>query len=391
MGSILDPLRHLVTPLRHLIGTFQPSLRQSSLLLALLFITLTPSPASAQDLPPAPPPPAEQAPRAETPPPPREQPREQPQPRPTQQPREQSSPSGDSDSFKLPDVTGWTVSDAVEYAENNRVVVVAIVAATVFVFLWIGNIVGPGSTPKLAGRDVKPLPAPIWLFGAILVFIAAPLAAQFLKELPQVNSGSDLRERALTQAGGVAAGIIAGMALLFVMSRTAPKAGLKIKFSDIPFGIGAFLLALPFVILAGDAAVALYRELYKESPSPIAHPTLELILANKSSQWAILLAITAVIGSPLLEEILYRGFLQSALLRFLNGQVWLAIIGSAALFTLVHRLGQPPVPWHALLPIFVLGLSMGIAYERTKRLGVPIAMHICFNAMNVALAWSGNT
>lgn len=381
MGSILDPLRHLVTHLKHLIGTFKPTLRQSSLLLALLFITLTPPPAAAQDLPPAPPPPAQPqqtdpAPRAETPPPPREQ------------PRAQSSPTDDSSTFKLPDVTGWTVSDAVEYAENNRIVVVAIVAAIVLVFLWIGNIIGPGSTPKLAGRDVKPLPAPIWLFGAILVFIAAPLAAQFLKELPQVTSGSDLRERALTQAGGVAAGIIAGMALLFVMSRTAPKAGLKIKLSDIPFGIGAFLLALPFVILAGDAAVALYRELYKESPSPIAHPTLELILANKSNQWAILLAITAVIGSPLLEEILYRGFLQSALLRVLNGQVWLAIIGSATLFTLVHRLGQPPVPWHALLPIFTLGLSMGIAYERTKRLGVPIAMHVCFNATNVALAWS---
>ena len=30
------------------------------------------------------------------------------------------------------------------------------------------------------------------------------------------------------------------------------------------------------------------------------------------------------------------------------------------------------MPWVALAPIFVLGLAMGIAYERTKRVGVPI-------------------
>jgi membrane protease YdiL (CAAX protease family) len=37
----------------------------------------------------------------------------------------------------------------------------------------------------------------------------------------------------------------------------------------------------------------------------------------------------------------------------------------------------------------MLGLAMGIAFERTKRLGVPIIMHICFNGLNVALALSG--
>ena len=47
---------------------------------------------------------------------------------------------------------------------------------------------------------------------------------------------------------------------------------------------------------------------------------------------------------------------------------------------------SPSVPWHALLPIFGLGLACGVAYERTKRVGVPITMHICFNGLNVMLA-----
>lgn len=361
-----------------------------ALLLALL--TTIALPVAAQDLPPAPPPPAEPAPTE-----PQRQP-SNPPPTPTeapsQPPRAESGSSSESNEIfggiKVPDVTNWTVSDAIEYAEQNRLVVVAIVAAIVLTFLWIGNIIGPGSTAKLAGRDVKALPAPIWLFGAILVFIAPPLAAQFLSELSQVTSGGSLRERALVQGGAVAAGVIIGVALLFVMSKTAPKAALRFKFSDVPIGIGAFLLALPIVLLAAQGAMYLYIQLYKEAPGEIAHPTLELILANKSNQWAMLLAGIAILGSPVVEEILYRGFLQSALLRFTNGQVWISILGSSTLFALVHRMSADPVPWHALFPIFVLGVSMGVAYERTKRIGVPIAMHICFNAMNVALAWSGN-
>lgn len=358
----------------------------AALALLLVLCSALPPKAAAQDLPPAPPPPAEQTPT---------QPQSANPPQSTSQPpRTESAGAPESDEIfggiNVPDVTNWTVSDAIEYAEQNRLVVIAIVAAIVLTFLWIGNIIGPGSTAKLAGRDVKALPAPIWLFGACLVFIAPPLAAQFLSQLPEVTSGGSLRERALVQGGAVAAGAIIGMALLFVMSKTAPKAALRFKFSDVPIGIGAFLLALPIVLLASHGAVYAYTQLYDAPPNEIAHPTLELILANKSNQWAMLLAGIAILGSPLVEEILYRGFLQSALLRFTNGQIWLSILGSSALFALVHRMSTDPVPWHALFPIFVLGVCMGVAYERTKRIGVPIAMHVCFNAMNVALAWSGN-
>ena len=37
-------------------------------------------------------------------------------------------------------------------------------------------------------------------------------------------------------------------------------------------------------------------------------------------------------------------------------------------------------------PLFALGAGMGLAYERTRRLGVPIVMHMGFNAANIALA-----
>ena len=34
---------------------------------------------------------------------------------------------------------------------------------------------------------------------------------------------------------------------------------------------------------------------------------------------------------------------------------------------------------------FVLSIGLGIAFERTKRIGVPILMHVLFNAGNVAI------
>lgn len=354
--------------------------------MSLLFLLslLSPSLSHAQDLPPAPPEPAATEPAPAQPAP---QPRQQP-PAPTSGGSSSETPSPLSN-IKIPDVSNWTAQDAIDYAQQNRVVVLGVIAATVFVFLWIGNLVGPGSTPKLGGRDVKPLPAPIWLFGAALAYVATPLAAQFLSDLPDLNTGDALRDKALIQFGAVGAGALTGFALLFVKSKTAAGAGLRLKASDVPIGIGCFLLALPFVMLAGDGAVMVYTKLYNEAPPVVAHPTLELIVNNRSSQWAMLIAGVAVLLSPIWEEIVWRGFLQSAVLRASGGQPWIAILTTSTLFTLIHRASSDPVPWHALAPIFMLGLAMGIAFERTKRLGVPIIMHICFNGLNVALALSG--
>lgn len=383
MVPILDP-----SPLAVPRSEPTPSIVHSRTLLqrlprfaAILICTLLVCGARAQDLPPAPPEPAPSQPTNQ---PPRSEPAPRAEaPASASEKAENASPLS---KIKIPDVSDWTAQDAINYAEQNRVIVIGAVAGVVLIFLWIGNLIGPGSTAKLGGRDVKALPAPIWLFGAILAYIATPLAAQFLADLPDLKSGDPLRDKSLIQFGAVGAGSLVGFALLFVMSKTAGGAGLRLKASDLPIGIGCFLLALPFVLLAGDGAVVVYTKLYNEAPPVVAHPTLELIVNNRSSQWAMLLALVAVLLSPLWEEIVWRGFLQSAILRAAAGQPWIAILTTSTLFTLVHRASADPVPWYALAPIFTLGLAMGIAFERTKRLGVPILMHMCFNGLNVGLA-----
>ena len=46
-----------------------------------------------------------------------------------------------------------------------------------------------------------------------------------------------------------------------------------------------------------------------------------------------------------------------------------------------------PAGSHAIVPLLALGLYIGLVYERTGRLGVPIAMHAAFNAGNIAMAF----
>lgn len=332
--------------------------------------------------------------RPRTSPPPSATPQAPPAPSEAARPDSGQSSSGGnrgSGGFDIPDVSNWTIADAMEYLASNQLVALAIVSFLVLAILWVGNLIGPGSTNKLKGRDVKPLPGIIWLFPGLLVFLSMPLALEFVRTMPQLQGADSLKRTALETLGAVGAGVITGFVMYFVIGKTAPNAGLKIKASDALIGLGAFALVLPLTMLAGVGGIELYKSIHDGAAPPLlAHPTLEIIINNKDNHWAWLLAALAVLATPFVEEVVYRGFLQSSVLRFLNGQVWLAILVTSVLFTMVHRAGPNPVPWHALLPIFVLGVSMGVAFERTKRLGVPIVMHICFNGFNVAFAYASH-
>jgi membrane protease YdiL (CAAX protease family) len=53
-------------------------------------------------------------------------------------------------------------------------------------------------------------------------------------------------------------------------------------------------------------------------------------------------------------------------------------------FAVAHRTAG--VPWYAIVTLFVLSVCLGAAFERWRSIGVPIAMHMAFNAGNVVLA-----
>jgi membrane protease YdiL (CAAX protease family) len=79
----------------------------------------------------------------------------------------------------------------------------------------------------------------------------------------------------------------------------------------------------------------------------------------------------AVFLFPMIEELFFRGFLLTFLKNYTT--TWVAIILSAGVFAFAHlNLG-------AALPLWFLGIVLGVAYEHTGSLVVPMGIHACFN------------
>lgn len=189
---------------------------------------------------------------------------------------------------------------------------------------------------------------------------------------------------------GSGLGLAIGLLLLRLIAASTPGAGLGFQASDLVKGLIALALAAPVVLAANLAANLLYRKLHDgAAPEAVAHPVLRSLRENPQNVYAWGAAAAAVVLAPILEEIVYRGFLQSALLRMF-GKPWAAIVVASAVFAAMHIIPSgSAVPWYAVPAIFTLGLAMGTAFERTGRLGVAIVMHALFNAANVALTATG--
>ncbi len=112
------------------------------------------------------------------------------------------------------------------------------------------------------------------------------------------------------------------------------------------------------------------------------HKLLPLI---RDGDWGtrLPLLLGAVVLAPVLEELVYRGLLQTVLLGLVGpGGRWLVLVVAAAVFSVVH---VGAVHWMQLPVLFVLGLLLGGLYERTGSLVVPIVVHMVFNAVSTAL------
>jgi uncharacterized protein len=105
----------------------------------------------------------------------------------------------------------------------------------------------------------------------------------------------------------------------------------------------------------------------------------EMLKALSSTPLNIALKFLVVAGiAPAVEELLFRGYLQSAFAPRMNGHaaVWLA----AFVFSLVHM--QPS----AIPALMTLGAAFGYLYQRTGSLRTNIALHMINNAAALLLS-----
>jgi len=90
----------------------------------------------------------------------------------------------------------------------------------------------------------------------------------------------------------------------------------------------------------------------------------------------IWICILAIVAAPLFEEFLFRGLVFQGLRRTTGPA--LAVLGSAALFALVH----PPI---SVVPVFGLGIAAAISFQKSGFLLAPIVTHAVYNACVIFL------
>jgi membrane protease YdiL (CAAX protease family) len=132
----------------------------------------------------------------------------------------------------------------------------------------------------------------------------------------------------------------------------------------------AVLVAYPLMI-----GFALLQKMFFD-PGEELQKVVKILLESDNNALRIVLIISATMVAPLVEEIIFRGYLYAVIKRY-SGCVFAAITTSL-LFAVVH--GNLP----GMLPLFILALILTLAYELTGCLWVPIVAHSLFNLFNIS-------
>lgn len=141
---------------------------------------------------------------------------------------------------------------------------------------------------------------------------------------------------------------------------------------DFVRGVGVYVVFIPAVVaahvlngwLVGNGAESV-RENFREAMVQVG-------------PGRVLLVLNLVLAVPLFEEIVFRGLLQQGIKAQLSvvAPAPRARIASIALASVAFTGLHPPATY---LPVFVLSLLLGAAYERSGRLLVPVALHAAHN------------
>lgn len=260
-------------------------------------------------------------------------------------------------------------------------------------WLWKKDVIRPSSFSheRAKGRIVAASPMAVWPVAAFGLFLAQGIGTDLgllMAPVPKDAGAAAInRQQAVAGLCGAGGAALVGLALCWFFARTpwGERAGMSVRprARDGVRGLGYLLVIFPIVLGVGTLTALVSMWVTGKTPDRLTHEILREINERPwaASSWGYIIA--AVVLAPIAEEVLFRGMLQTTFLR-LTASRWAAVLSTGLIFAAIHLLGGT-VDARALAPLFVLGVALGIAYERTGRLWVPIAMHMLFNAANVAI------
>jgi membrane protease YdiL (CAAX protease family) len=216
---------------------------------------------------------------------------------------------------------------------------------------------------------VAALAVPLVL-GIIAAAIAAATRGSVQGELP---GGYVIALTFLQDIGFIA------VALLFARLATPPRAqDFGLRGTSVLRAIGIVVAVyVGFTVFAGVWTTVLGID--EEQTQ------LEDLGADDSTLALVLVCVLVCVLAPLAEEVLFRGYLFTALRNWRG--LWPAALVSGAVFGVIHA-GSTPVG--LLVPLAVLGVGLALLYAWTGSLYPPIALHAVNNAIafGVATEWT---
>ncbi len=243
---------------------------------------------------------------------------------------------------------------------------------------------------KLSTSQPSPLSPTLWpadafsarrclIFIAVL-FVALVLDVVFARLAVQIGAPAMRPGKALQLTAGVLiAQIVAYIPLLgaalpllpFAAKRSLAQIGLHAPATrDLLIGvIGAFVM---FVVANG--AANLQKHIFHLEGTQTA---VQLFETTHDRILIYGLIALAVVFAPFVEEVIFRGFVFNALLRYVPFSVAAAISGM--IFGLAHA------DKTAFFPLACGGFVLAFVYYRTGSLFSSMLTHGTFNAVNVAL------
>ena len=146
--------------------------------------------------------------------------------------------------------------------------------------------------------------------------------------------------------------------------------------TELRYAAEDFLAAYGPTAMLRVLVVALTAGLTGEVPDQ--HPFLEMMESDVGTAVLGLIALTAVVLAPIVEELQFRVVILGGIAQL--GRPWLALVVSSVLFAFAH--GFPDSL--ALLP---LAFALGYAYLRRRSYITVMLVHFLFNAFNMVLAF----
>ncbi len=257
--------------------------------------------------------------------------------------------------------------------ELPELIICLVIAGSLVLAVWTFNaIVRPARIQlrKCPGRPSKLNPVHL-----IVVFFLWHGAALGVMELLLLIDLPNDKAGILGSVAGQIIGIPIALIVASICFRNGLKRGLGLSMRhwlfDTGRGIAGYLAAMPVCI----GLLLLFTWLLPEEWQR-KHSLLEA-LREMGPMYKTIIAISAVVLAPLMEEIFFRGLLQSMLRKYFHP--WMTIIIASVIFASVH--GQP----QNIPALFALSVAMGYNYERCGRLWPAILIHMIFNGVMIAV------